>query len=619
MVIKPVFQDRWYQTEAVESIWDYFRKNTRLDDAQKLITANPLVALPTGTGKSVVIARFLQSVFQPFPQQRVMMLTHVKELIQQNYEKLLGLWPFAPAGIFSAGLGKKEAQYPITFAGIQSVWRKPQLFGHIDIVIIDEAHLLSPNDTTMYRSFLTALQARNPMLRIVGLTATPWRLGHGHLTDPHVDRKGVETPSLFTDVCYDMTTMEAFNRLIHEGFLIPLVPKPTKVILDTEGLHTAMGEFIEKEMQERFDRDEITEAALREAMEYAAATGRKKWLIFGSGTEHCDHIGEMLDTLGVSNDVVHSKRPGRDEAIAAFKANKITALVNNNVLTTGFDDAGIDLIIVLRATQSPVLWVQMLGRGTRPLFVGDHDLNTVEGRWGAIAEGGKLTCAVLDYARNTARLGPINDPVIPKRKGQGGGTAPVKQCDKCETYNHASARFCGGQPFKTPMGCGAEFSFEVKFGVEAAETELIVGDLPVVEVFPVDHITVETHHKRDKPPSMKISYYSKVRMFSDWIAFEHGDWAGRKAAKWWRERSDTPPPSNTAEAIERIDQCRAPTHIRVHTNLKYPVVLAYCYDGSNFGTEDPCPIPPSVERKGQPKPQQLAPATAWDDDDDIPF
>ena len=245
-----IFQDRPYQTKAVDAIWDYFRSES----------GNPLVAMPTGTGKSVVIARFLQSVYNPYPRQRIMLLTHVKELIQQNFEKLKALWPFAPAGIYSAGLNQRNANCAITFAGIASVAKKWALFGHIDLVLIDEAHLLSPNDQTMYRAFLAGLRSINPFLKVIGFTATPWRLGHGHLCDPFEDKKGALCEPLFSAVCYDLTSRTAFNELIEQGYLIPLVPKRTKLHLDTEGLHSRGGEFIEKEMQDRFDKEEITHA-----------------------------------------------------------------------------------------------------------------------------------------------------------------------------------------------------------------------------------------------------------------------------------------------------------------------------------------------------------------------
>jgi DNA repair protein RadD len=554
-----------------------------------------------------------------------MLLTHVKELIQQNYEKLLALWPFCPAGIYSAGLGEKNHMCPITFAGIQSVWKKWALFGHIDLVLIDEAHLLSPNDQTMYRSFLNGLRSRNPLLKVVGFTATPWRLGHGHLTDPSVDSKGNEIPPLFTDVCFDITTMDAFNRLIAEGYLLPLVPRKTKLELSTDSLHIRGGEYIEGEMQQLFDKDEITEAAIREAMHIAAEQNRRKWLVFASGVDHADHIGQMLDQFGVPTGVVHSKRAGRDESIAAFRRGELTALVNNNVLTTGFDDPSIDLIIVLRATASSVLWVQMLGRGTRPLYMPGFNLSDIGGRLASIAASAKQDCLVLDYARNTARLGPVNDPVLPRRKGEGGGTAPVKECPKCECYVHASLRWCNGI---LPSGakCDNEFTFEVKFKADSGTDDLIKGEMPITEVFHVDHISVDEHRKLGKPPSVKITYYSGYKAWSEYLCPEHADWAGRKAAKIWKERAGTPLPASTSEAIARISELKMPTELRIWTNRKpYPEIMAYCYDGTSFGTKDPnsAPFVADVEVRGVSN-SRVAPPTGvaafdTDLDDDVPF
>src|SRR5690606_33830557 len=134
----------------------------------------------------------------------------------------------------------------------------------------------------------------------------------------------------------------AFNRLIAEGYLVPLIPKPTKTVLDTTGLRMQGGEFSEKGMQQKFDLPELTEAALREALE--VGHNRRKWLIFASGTDHADHVGDMLEMFGKRVGVVHSKRAGRDKTIEMFKAGELDCLVNNNILTTGFDDCEIDMI-----------------------------------------------------------------------------------------------------------------------------------------------------------------------------------------------------------------------------------------------------------------------------------
>lgn len=598
--------DRPYQTDAVDSLWGYFRSGG---------AGNPLVAMPTGTGKSVVIARFLQSVYGTYPGQRIQILTHVKELIQQNYEKLLMLWPFAPAGVYSAGLKRKDLGKPITFAGIQSVWKMAAAFGHVDLLLIDEAHLMPVADVAMYRTYISGLRAINPNLKIIGFTATPWRLGQGRLTDP-VEVKGQLVEPLFTDVCYDITGTEAFNRLIAEGYLIPLRPKRTQAVLEADGIHMRGGEFIEAELQDFVDaHDELTWAALKEARDVAEAEQRRSWLVFATGIRHADTISGMLDELGVSNGVIHNKSSGRDELIQASKRGQVTALVNNNVLTTGFDNPLIDLILVLRQTASAVLWVQMLGRGTRPVYAPGYDLTTLGGRLAAIGEGGKRDCRVLDFAGNTRRLGPINDPVVPKRRGKGGGDAPVKCCDHCDEWVHASLRTC--------LYCGFEFPFETKLKSEASSQELVRGDDPIVEVFKVDHVTASQHNKIGRPPSVKLSYYCGLRsVFTDYLCIEHDGFAQRKARQLWREMTgdDIWFPQFTGDALERIGELTMPTHLRVWTNKQYPEILARCYDGTAFGTQEACE-PPTVDGARQTAPiAHLATTGDYEDlDDDIPF
>jgi DNA repair protein RadD len=554
---------RAYQQEAVDSIWHYFQTKF----------GNPCIAMPTGTGKSLVIAGFLESIYRQYPAQKVLVLTHVKELVDQNCKKLLAVWPNAPAGIYSAGLRRKDVHHRIIFAGIASVAKKAEQFGCVHLVIIDEAHLVSPNEETMYRKFLNDLKVANPYLKVIGLTATPWRLGQGKITDD----------GIFTDICFDITSVGAFNRLIQEGYLAPLIPRKTELLLDISGVHKLGGEFKENELQFAVDKDAITYAALTESMVLGA--DRNHWLIFASGIDHANNISAMLNTLGIDCCAVHSKMPGkqRDQNILDFLSGKVRAIVSNGVLTTGFDFPAIDLIIMLRPTASTVLWVQMLGRGTRPFE-------------------GKNNCLVLDFAGNTARLGPINDPVIPRKKGEKVGEAPIRICEVCNMYNHASARFCGGHPFPSPEGCGNPFTFTTKLKKVASTHELIKSDLPIVEEFFVDSVTYAVHNKIGKPPSLRVSYYCNLRKFVEFIHFELPGWGERKAREWWMARvqftdwtdpetgitkrinaTDTAP-ATTAQALEfAANLLKVPTRIRVHTNKPYPEILAVSFNPDKMG------------------------------------
>ena len=553
-------QRRYYQQEAVNSIYQYFFDSN----------GNPIVAMPTGTGKSVVIADFIKEVFTHYPTQQVMMLTHVKELIQQNFNTQFQIWPTAPAGIYSAGLNRKETIYPLTFAGIGSVVNKAPLFGHIDLILIDECHLVSPNSNTMYQKFIADLKDINRNLKVIGFSATPYRLGVGYLTDG----------GLFTDICYDITGRDAFNRLIQEGYISPLVPKKPDLELDTSAVRIQGGEFVQRELQQAVDKESITAAALDEMV--IQAEDRNHWLVFASGVDHSDHIADRLCQMGIEAASVHSKIKSkeRDALIGKFKAGEIRAIVNNNILTTGFDYPDIDCIGMLRPTVSPALWVQMLGRGTRPVYAypDNYDLENQEHRLQSISLSHKQNCLVMDFAGNTRRLGPINDPVLPMRRSKRKGEAPVKICEECSTYNHASARHC--------VSCGHEFEFKVKIETKASTNELIADGLPQVELFKVDRVTYRRHLKDGRPDSIKVTYYCGFRVFNEWVCFEHGGFAKHKAHDWWRDRHADEPPETTNEALELLDMLRVPNHIRVWINKKYPEIMSYDFDNTKTRREE---------------------------------
>lgn len=531
--------------------------------------------MPTGTGKSVVIARFILDLMTRWPGQRVMMVTHSSELIKQNLAKLKGMWARAPVGVFSAKLKSKNADMPITFASVKSAYNSVTEFGHVDLVLIDEAQLVSDKEDTTYRQFLQALKEKNKNVRVIGYTATPYRVGLGMLTDG----------GIFTHIAYDITGMHAFNRLIDEGFISPLVPFPTETVLDLTGVSRAGGEYNQKQAQKAIDVTSITRAAIEESLDKARS--RKCWLIFASGVEHAENIANMLCMYGQNAAAVHSRMPFDEveRKIAAFRAGKLRMLVNADMLTVGFDHPGIDCIVMLRATLSTGLWVQMLGRGTRPVYAPGFDIEDQMQRWAAIYAGGKENCLVLDFANNIANLGPINDPVLPKAKrGDGTGDAPIKKCEDgkvipldssrepCGMWNHASARTC--------KFCSAQFIFKPNIVEQASTLDLIVRDEPVVHEYKVDHVAYHVWKKVGAPDSIQVQYYCGAQRFSEWISFEH-ERVGALARHWWRVRFQLPRdaecPATTKEAMQLIDNAREPVSIKVHVNRRHPKIMDYTF------------------------------------------
>lgn len=569
---------REYQVWAKDATFNWLNNSTALGG---------VVAMPTGTGKSHVIADIMQQGFEWRPQSRMSMFTHVKELIGQNLDKLKDAWPNAPVGVYSAGLKSKNMSLPIIFGGIASIIKVAEQLPPQDLAIIDECHLLNPDAeaNAMYLRLVNTLQEKNKYVRIVGLTATWWRLGKGSIIDGKI----------FHEKIIDMTGFDAFNWFVAQGYLTKLITRPTETKIDLSGVGLLGSDYNQTEAAKAFDQQDITYRALQEACYYGQ--NRRKWLVFGTGIEHTEHITEMLNRMDISATCVHNKIPAgeRDQRIKDYKAGKYRAMVNNNVLTTGFDDPQIDLIIMLRATMSPGLWVQMLGRGTRPFYwLGNYDrsiLDTLEGRLWAMQMGGKHDCLVLDYGGNASRLGPINDPRIPDPKGKGTGDAPIKICKTdgsnlkhgvrgCGNYNHPSVRFCDI--------CNAEFDFETKYTDKAFGDDVFSTDAPQVEWFDVSHIFYKEEIGPSGRPYLKVTYWSGKKKFTDTVFLGSEGYLLHKAKGWWAARFKVDNPSHPDNLPPTVTQAmpycngqwlREPKRIQVHVNKKpYPEIHHYEYE-----------------------------------------
>ncbi|NRQ11581.1 DEAD/DEAH box helicase [Aliiroseovarius sp. xm-v-208] len=519
---------RPYQEAAISSIYDYFQSNK----------GNPLVVIPTAGGKSLVMASFIEGVLKAWPDQRILIVTHVRELIAQNHAEMIGLWPEAPAGIYSAGLGKREAQARVLFAGIQSIHRRAHEIGHTDLVLIDEAHLIPGNSSTMYRRFLDALQVINPALKVIGLTATPFRTGSGML------HEGKD--ALFTDIAYEAPVRD----LIDAGYLSPLISKQPATRLDVSKVGTRAGDFIARDLAAAVDQEATTRAAVTEIITHGK--DRKSWLAFCSGVDHARHVAEEFARQGITCRTIFGDTPKeeRDAIIAAFKRGEIRALASMGVLTTGFNAPAVDLIALLRPTKSAGLYVQMVGRGTR-------------------LAPDKENCLVLDFAGNVRRHGPI-DLVRPKRPGDGGGgEAPTKVCPECDSIIALSATECSD--------CGYVFpAREVKIAPTAATLPVLS---PKVQWLPVHGVSYSRHDKRGGRPSLKVTYSCGLKSYNEWVCVAHQGYARQKALEWWRKRAPgCPMPRTVDDAIAQAGQLARPTAISVRPSGRFLEISGYRFD-----------------------------------------
>lgn len=527
---------RPYQQAAIDAIYGYFAENT----------GHPVIVIPTAGGKSLVMASFVEGVLKAWPDQRILIVTHVRELIAQNHAELIGLWRDAPAGIYSAGLGRRDLGSRILFAGIQSIHRRAYDVQLCDLVLIDEAHLIPAASDTMYRRFLDTLTRINPQLKVIGFTATPYRLDSGMLHEG----KG----ALFTDIAFEVSV----RQLIDDGFLCPLVSKAAETRLDVSGVGSRGGEFIPSQLQAAVDLPEITEAAIDEVVRLGADRG--SWLAFCAGVEHATHVAEAIRARGFSAATIFGDTPKleRDRVIAAFKRGEIRALASMGVLTTGFNAPGVDLIAMLRPTKSAGLYVQMAGRGTR-------------------LAPGKADCLVLDFAGNVARHGPI-DAVKPKKPGSGEGDAPVKVCPECQSILATAVRLCPdcGHAFPPPV---------VKVEAEASTLAILTTGKP--QWLRVDGVGYRAHEKPGGRPTLQVDYRCGLARHREWVCFEHTGYARQKAAAWWRQRAPgMPVPRTVTEALAWSRQIIAPAEIAVRPQGRFTEIVSVRFA--------PCPSAPSA-------------------------
>ncbi|MDO6462172.1 DEAD/DEAH box helicase [Granulosicoccaceae sp. 1_MG-2023] len=361
------FTLRPYQQEAVDATLNHFRQSDE----------SAVIVLPTGAGKSLVIAELAR-----LARRRILVLTHVKELVEQNHAKYesYGL----RAGIFAAGLKRKESQYQVTFASVQSVAANPTQFREqYSLLIIDECHRVSGEQTSQYQQIISLLQAQNASLKVLGLTATPYRLGMGWVYRYHYRgfvRSEQDKP--FVHCIYELP----LNYMIHRGYLTrPELVNAAVAQYDFSVLpQNRLGEYAEKDVNELLGKHKrVTRAIIEQVMELADT--RQAVMIFAATVNHAREITGYLPPAQTALITGATDMAERDRLIRSFKQRQLKYLVNVSVLTTGFDAPHVDFIAILRPTQSVSLYQQIVGRGLR-------------------LDKGKKDCLVIDYAGNHINL-----------------------------------------------------------------------------------------------------------------------------------------------------------------------------------------------------------------------
>ncbi len=541
---------RPYQQAAIDAVYDFLRcKDT-----------NPCVVAPTGCGKSLLISTICRDAVTKW-NGRVLVLAHVKELLEQTAATIRKLAPELKVGVYSAGLGSRETDAPVIVAGIQSVYKKACELDRFDLIIVDECHLIPPprhsygygkrptgadyyngaeaptgcpptdppDGEGMYQTFLKDAKIVNPRVRLIGLTATPYRLKSGTLCGPD---------NLLNEICYEI----GIKELIEQGFLCPLKSKSGRHKVDCSDLHIRAGEFVASEVDALMNTTDNVDAACREIV--AQTKDRHSVLIFGASVDHATRIKETLERLtGSECGLVTGDTPAteRDRILRRFKGESfpkdllggetgpLKYLSNVNVLTTGFDAPNIDCVVLLRPTASPGLYYQMTGRGFR-------------------LHPSKTDCLVLDYGGNILRHGPVDAVQIKEKSGKGGAGAPAKECPNCQSIVHAAVTVC--------PDCGFAFPPPERDVHEttASNEGILTGEIVDTE-YDVRAVRYGVHTKRGAgehdPRTLRVDYEVGFNEYhSEWVCPKHSGWARKKFEKWWKERSNDPPPDDAAYAVK---------------------------------------------------------------------
>ncbi|WP_406609224.1 DEAD/DEAH box helicase family protein [Agarivorans sp. JK6] len=386
-----MFQLRDYQQASVDAVLAHFRKS---DDSAVLV-------LPTGAGKSIVIAELARLARHP-----ILVLAHVKELVEQNHQKFKD-YGFE-SGVYAAGLGLKQNQLPVTFASVQSLSRNLEAFsGYYSLLVIDECHRVSEDDDSQYQQIIQHLKQQNPQLKVLGLTATPYRLDRGWIYQYHYHGyvRGSDQ-AWFKKCIYELP----MRHLIAKGYLT----KP--LVVDAPAARYQFDDLPQQYSEAQLDQflaacPRVTQAICKQLVKLAEQ--RKGVMVFAASVNHAKEIAHYLPEGQTAVITAATANAERDSLIEQFKRQQLKFLVNVSVLTTGFDAPHVDLIAILRRTASVSLYQQIAGRGLR-LFKDKTD------------------CLIVDYAGNNYDL---YQPEIGEVKPNPNSTLVQVSCPQCQFAN----------------------------------------------------------------------------------------------------------------------------------------------------------------------------------------
>jgi DNA repair protein RadD len=501
---------RPYQTECLETLdWHIRTKDT-----------NPCAVIPTGGGKSALIAWTIQQWKEQAEWFRCIILAHRKELIEQNANELNTICPGLDVGIFSAALKRRDWNASILYASIDSVYKKAGEFLPWDTIMVDEAHRIPFRGEGKYRTFINESRRYNPNLRTIGWTATPFRMAGGQIC--HRDH-------ILNEICYEAKVID----LIKDGYLCQLRSKvgvTQPELKEVKRNSGGGGDYVLKSLAEATNREKIVFSAVQEAVGIINAEDRHSVIFFCVNIEHCKKVSAELRRHGIHAPFVTSKtrQCDRDRIVADFKAGRLRAICNVNVYTEGFNVQHVDCIVLLRPTLSAGLYSQMVGRGLRICSSGDTSIS-------------KDNCLVLDFAGCIEEHGPIDL--------LGGERTVMAVCGRCrESFSRAvrACPSCGWEIPKQEIERLEQKEKERRLHGKKASDRSILSTQP--ETHKVDAVYVNRHRKDGSPDSLRVQYRCGLSMFREWVCLDHPEYAGQKGYQWYERRFGRPKQKPTVDS-----------------------------------------------------------------------
>ncbi|MFA5247924.1 MAG: DEAD/DEAH box helicase [Candidatus Paceibacterota bacterium] len=529
---------RDYQNEAVQAVWNYWESGNG---------RNALIVSPTGSGKSIILAEMIKRLCLDSSDIKILVITDTRELISQDYKSIKNHYPECNIGIYSAGLREKSVKPTVICCGIQSMYNKAYDFGRVDVVIIDEAHLVSPKSTTRFQKFFTQLRVSSPHFVVVGLTATPFRLSDGMLNEGD--------DALFEDIVYvcDM------KRLIKEGYLVNVISKGGLAKIDLKGVRVQAGDYNSKDLAYAADSKILVEKAVNEIVEYGK--DRKCWLIFTSGIKHSEHVAEELKKHKIDCEIVTGDTPSeeRNKIVEKYRNGKLRCLINVGIYTKGLDVPAIDLVALLTSTKSTGRYIQMVGRSMRPSPTTN-----------------KANAILLDFGNNCIEHGPIDsiDPVKIHGKdifGKPPAKPPMRECERCHCIHHARLSVCPGCGFVYPK----DEDTEARHGATAYSGPVMSDQIKPYIIDVVDTY-VSKHSKPGKIPSVKVEFIDRMdRAYPIWICLDHRNYAAEKARALVQQLGGKS--KSVEEALKEYPNWRKVEKIEVRPDGKFTRVTGFVF------------------------------------------